>query len=334
MPVKAGKGLRVLLVSTMRTSFIQEDIDTLGRHFSLVLSLGDGAGAAFAAVGRAMRADVTVCWFASVYSFFAVMGARLGGKKSVIMLGGVDTAKEPAMDYGLWLSRWKGLLVGWALRHASVVTAVDMSLKESLRKASGWNGESIRYLPTGYDPELWKPEGAKESLVLAVAVCDTRKRMEVKGIDTLLTAAAALPEVRFRVIGMAPVLIAELTPTLPDNVELLPPIPRDDLLRHYRQAKVFCQPSRREGLPNTLCEAMLCECIAVGSRTGGIPTAIDGRGFLVPPGDPIALSDAIRSALAAPLALGTEGRQHIASTFPKGRRERDIVAMIEELANA
>jgi glycosyltransferase involved in cell wall biosynthesis len=334
MPVKAGTGLRVLLVSTMRTSFIQEDIDTLGRQFSLELSLEQRPGAAFAALRRAMRADVTVCWFASVYSFFAVVGARLAGRRSVIMLGGVDTAKEPAMNYGLWLSPWKGLLVRYALRHASAVTAVDMSLKESLRQASGWDGDSIRYLPTGYDPGLWKPAGAKEDLVLAVAVCDSRERMEVKGIDTLLAAATLLPEVQFRVIGMAPALIAELAHTLPGNVELLPPIPRADLLRYYRQARVFCQPSRREGLPNTLCEAMLCECIPVGTRVGGIPTAIDGYGFLAPPDDAAALGDAIRSALGAPLSLGGEGRQHIATTFPKERRERDLVAMIEGLANA
>jgi glycosyltransferase involved in cell wall biosynthesis len=133
---------------------------------------------------------------------------------------------------------------------------------------------------------------------------------------------------------MAPALIAELAHTLPGNVELLPPIPRADLLRHYRQARVFCQPSRREGLPNTLCEAMLCESIPVGTRVGGIPTAIDRYGFLAPPGDAAALADALRSALGAPLSLGGEGRQHIATTFPKGRRERDLVAMIEGLANA
>ena len=44
--------------------------------------------------------------------------------------------------------------------------------------------------------------------------------------------------------------------------------------------------TKYERLPNALhCEAMLCECVPVGTRYCGIPTAIGDTGLYVPYGD-------------------------------------------------
>jgi len=49
----------------------------------------------------------------------------------------------------------------------------------------------------------------------------------------------------------------------------------------YNQAKVFVQASITEGMPNTLSEAMLLECIPVGSNINGIPDAIGETGIII-----------------------------------------------------
>jgi glycosyltransferase involved in cell wall biosynthesis len=54
----------------------------------------------------------------------------------------------------------------------------------------------------------------------------------------------------------------------------------------------------REGLPNALCEAMLCGCVPVGTKRNGIPTAIGDCGFYVPYDDPKAAAEAIKKRLA------------------------------------
>lgn len=328
-------GLNVLLTSTARYPFVQDDIDLLGRHFRLDVYIGHGVRGAWEHARRAMRADVSISWFGSVYTFFLVLGARLGRRRSIVILGGADTANRPDLDYGIWRSRWKGLLLGHALRRADRILAVDMSLRAVLEESTGRRWEMIQAVPTGYDAALWEPGPTKEPVVLSVARCDTPAKAVVKGIDRMIAAARAMPEVSFRIIGLENEAMRAYAGTVPANVVLSGPLPRLDLLGEYQRAAVYCQLSRSEGLPNALCEAMLCGCVPVGSRVGGIPTAIADCGFLVNDADdPVELRAALESALAATETLGPRARARIAEGFSRERRERALVDIIMELARA
>lgn len=313
---------------------MRDDVDMLGRYFDVDLYIGSGVGALIENFRRAARADVSFCWFGSVYAFFVVLGAKLAGKRSIIMLGGVDVAREPELGYGIWRSRWKGWLLGYALRKADRVFAVDISLRATLELSSGRRWEKVEALPTGYDPAFWRSDRRKEPVVLCVAGCNSMQRVKIKGIDLLLEAARGLPSVRFEVIGIDEAIARMLGDDIPPNVLLLPPVPREQLPDLYGRARVFCQPSRREGLPNALCEAMLCGCIPVGTDVGGIPTAIGAHGFVVERESVEALIAGIERGLAAPDEVGIEARGHIARTFPDARREKILVETIRRLAHA
>src|SRR5438270_14081773 len=128
MNSKGSNRLHVFFTSTMRTSFIQDDIDMLSRRVALYVFIGSGVMAAIRIFFKATASEINLSWFASVYSFFMVVGAKLGRKKTIIILGGLDTAKEKALNYGIWLSWWKSILLRYALRNADNVLAVDMSL--------------------------------------------------------------------------------------------------------------------------------------------------------------------------------------------------------------
>jgi glycosyltransferase involved in cell wall biosynthesis len=135
--------------------------------------------------------------------------------------------------------------------------------------------------------------------------------------------------VRFIVIGVAPDAISP-DDTPPDNVDLRGFMEQADLLQYYQRAKVYCQPSYIEGLPNSVCEAMLCGCVPVGTDVGGIPNAIGGFGFLVAYGDPDLLKGAIEQALAAPAAMGERARAHVAMNFAIHSREEGLLRVLEE----
>lgn len=156
--------------------------------------------------------------------------------------------------------------------------------------------------------------------------------MKAKGIDFLMSCARRLPETSFVVVGLSSPVIDKVRAEAPPNVEIIPFVDRNELLGHYQRARIYFQPSRAEGLPNSLCEAMLCGCVPVGTEVGGIPTAIGNAGFLAPYGDVEKMTAALKSALVAKAAAGEEARKRIATEFTIERRERALLEIIGEAA--
>ena len=94
-----------------------------------------------------------------------------------------------------------------------------------------------------------------------------------------------------------------------------------DVHRFFRLADVFALPSRREGLPVALMEAMACGLPAVASRLpGSTDTLIDDgiSGRLVPAGEVAAFASAIAEIVKDPAraaAMGAAARQVILDRF-------------------
>jgi glycosyltransferase involved in cell wall biosynthesis len=127
-----------------------------------------------------------------------------------------------------------------------------------------------------------------------------------KGHDVLLRAVqrlhrAGLP-LRARIVGSGRYhrYLAELARDLGlgDQVELLNRIDdRATILKILDDADAFVMPSRTEGLPRSLIEAMARALPAIGSAVGGIPELLDAR-WLVPVGDDAALAVALEQLMA------------------------------------
>ncbi len=321
---------RILFTSSLATSFIKEDLSLLRNHFIVDHVFTRGLWSPFIILRGLWKADVSFTWFASVYGFVTVFLARLLGKRSIVVIGGVDASKEPSINYGIWLNPWKAVLVKWTMRNAWKLLVVDPFFIGNMKRLAEYEGHNVEYLPTGYDAERWSPAGTKDSFVLTVAACNDESRLKVKGVDKLFAAAKRMPTTKFIVVGLLPHLLEKVSPTVPENVELIPFVEQQQLLELYRKAGVYCQPSFTEGLPNSLCEAMLCECIPVGTNVGGIPTAVSDIGFLVPYGDEDALVAALELALCAGREIGVRAREHIRSNFTLDRRESRLVEIIHE----
>lgn len=322
---------RILLIAPFPAPFIDVDIEILQNYGTVKPLIQSGFRAVGSILWNVFSADVVLCWFASVYGSIGCLYARLLKKPCIIVVGGVDAAAIPELSYGIWLSAWKRLLVKRALRCATLNLVVSESLKHRLVTLANYEGKNVRYLPTGYDTNYWKPGQIKERIVLTVARCDTWTRMKIKGIDYLIQAAERLPEIPFLVIGVEEALLRQTGITPPPNVRFLPPMPQEELRSYYQKCAVFCQPSRSEGLPNTLCEAMACGCIPVGTDVDGIPTAIGDTGFVVPLGDVEALANALKQAVSLNVSHGYKARERIVNEFPLTRRQEGLRKAIEEI---
>jgi glycosyltransferase involved in cell wall biosynthesis len=153
------------------------------------------------------------------------------------------------------------------------------------------------------------------------AVCVGRLTRE-KGLDVLLRALAAP-------VGLGGLLVVGDGPeraaleTLAAHASL--PVRfcgyHQDVSSFLAAADVFVQPSRSEGLPFSLLEAMAHGLPVVCSRVGGMPAAVDGCGRVVPPDDPRALGASLgRMAreTGTRRAAGEAGRMRVGREFGVG----------------
>jgi len=311
---------KVFLLSPFHTTFIELDLKIFQDFSTVKPVVTSGFKAIFIILWNVFKCEVIFCWFGSVYSAVAVFYAKILRKPTIIVLAGVDAEALPEINYGIWLSPWKSKLLTFALRNTNKVLVVAPSMKEKIMNFAKYDGNNIEYLPFGFDTSFWKPGEMKEKMVLSVGGCDSETRFLKKGFDFLIKAAFKLPDTPFVIIGVDEPLIEKLGVKVPHNVQLIPTIAQHDLLSYYQKSAVYCQSSRSEGLPNTLCEAMACACIPVGTNVDGIPTAIGDTGFIVEFGDLEKLVDTLKKALSTDYSYGLKARQRIIDEFPIQRR--------------
>lgn len=199
--------------------------------------------------------------------------------------------------------------------------------------------QDVSVIHTGIDPpprryeseaaELRRKWGADgRPLVLALS-----RLSHEKGIDVLIDAAAKLrkqmSDVRVVVLGEGPdrpLLQARINELNLDGVVTLAGF-HPDVWPALTAADVVCMPSKSEGMPNALLEAMVMEKPVVASFVGGIPEAIidEENGLLAEPGDPHALAAGLHRCLSdRPFAdrLGQSAARTVKSSF----LARDAVA--------
>jgi len=163
-----------------------------------------------------------------------------------------------------------------------------------------------------------------------------------KGLDTLLHALSLLPDVQLFIVGDGPMKEEweHLTGMLHlrDRVTFAGEVPDEDLPGYYHAADIFVLPAnaRAEAFGTVLLEAMASglPCITTEVGTGTSWVVQDGvTGLVVPPRDPQALSDAIRSLLDDPRCraeMGQAARTRVEAEFTLEQMTSRVQAVYEK----
>jgi glycosyltransferase involved in cell wall biosynthesis len=172
-------------------------------------------------------------------------------------------------------------------------------------------------------------------------VCLTVARLHPqKGLTDLVDAAAEVLRrrdgIRFVVAGEGPsrrALEAGLRARRLDGRFILLGN-RDDIPNLLARADLFVLPSRFEGLPTAIIEAMAAGRAVVATTAGGNAEVVaPGKtGWLVPPGRPFALADAITRALDSNLeAMGAEARRRATERLSAATMARSFADLYEDI---
>jgi glycosyltransferase involved in cell wall biosynthesis len=272
--------------------------------------------------------DIVYSWWADLNAFFIVLFCRFLHKRSVIVVGGYETAYVPEINYGKLLSLPDRLEVKFILKHSFCTLAVSRSTeKEILRFTQPRN---LKLIYNGVDVEKFKPSGPKENLVMTVASEISLDTIKIKRLDTFLKASRNLPNVKFILVGdFSDDSIEYLKKMGASNVEFKGYLYYEALLQYYQKAKVYCQLSAHESFGVSLAEAMSCCCIPVVTRKYALPEIVNDTGFYVPYDDPRTTRDTIKTALK--FNKGLRARERIQKYFSLENREKRLVEEVNYL---
>lgn len=243
------------------------------------------------------------------------------------------------------------------LRAASGVICAAQTEAARLAKIYQLGPEKVHAIPNPLDLSEWRlPDSTVARLALDIPAGATvigwhgRISMHAKGLDVLLAAwrtlrerrseddlrlllvgtGASREELRQRIEEQAPAGIVWIDEYVLD---------RDRLRGYLAAADVYVFPSRHEGSPVALMEAMACGFPVVAAAAPGVPDILGPgpAGVLVPGEDPEALATALAALIDSPqerARLAHAARQRAEEVFSLESVGRDLRRVIERAPRA
>jgi glycosyltransferase involved in cell wall biosynthesis len=279
---------------------------------------------------------ITLAFFGVPSGAVAWLIKKLFRVPYVISLRGGDVPGFRPYDFRIYhqlLSPFLRLI--W--KNAAAVVANSDGLR---RLAHAFDSRfDIPIIPNGVDLESYKiPERDWSHPRLLSA----GRIVHQKGLDLAMRALGGLKEFdwEWNIAGDGPQipLLQALAKELgiDNRVFFLGWQSREQLARYYQQANAFLFPSRHEGMPNAMLEALASGLPVIASCVAGNEElVIDGEtGYLVPSEDVDALQIALKKMLIDPTLrkqMGKASRQHVEANYSWESTAQQYALLLEKV---
>ena len=216
----------------------------------------------------------------------------------------VSERNDPRLQRMETLWRWLRCL---CYRRADVVTANTDGVLKALRRLGAWKRLELlpNPLPAGIGPVDGNVALSRTREILSVA-----RLVPQKGLDVLLHAFAHLPLSvrdgwRLTLVGEGPEWnrLERLAQTLGLADVVVFEGFRSDPLMFMQRAEIFALPSRFEGMPNALLEAMAAglPSVVTDASPGPLEMVTDQiHGLVVPSDNPASFAEALKCLIQSP----------------------------------
>lgn len=289
--------------------------------------------------------DLVVCQFAGYLSFLPALYARIFSKPCVIISGGTDAVSFPSIRYGNFYKKLLGIFTTWSYRLCTHIAPKHKTLMwcDYDYEPDDFPHQGILFhckglkkpfteITNGYDAVKWhctQPIKRENTFITVSGGWEYAFQYKLKGIDLMVEAARMFPDCTFIIVGMPD---EKLVPQKPANLQIIPPTPNEKLMDIYSGCEFYMQLSMAEGFPNSICEAMLCECIPIGSGVFSIPEIIGEGGFVLKHKNAGELRELIASALNSDKnTLRKKARQRIAENYTLEMRKEKLLKLCNSL---
>lgn len=329
---------KLIYIYAFRSSFISKDEALLKEHFEVVslffnpLPRWKTPLSLIRQLGQLLlhlpNSHAVVCQFAGFHTVLPTMLGKVFGKKVYLILLGAECHNYPGIQHGNFRKKALALATRMSFQWAHMLLPITESLArfENHYDASEPVQQGFlslvpglktpyKIIPHGFDDGLFRPGVVRKPMSFITAASSVAPPVfQRKGIDLFIEIARRFPDCHFTLLCKNDYL---KTQQLPGNLKIEEAVPYAQLPQLLASHQFYMQVSIAEGLPNALCEAMLCGCVPIGSDVFAIPEIIGDAGFICRHKNADALEITIKNACEADLdALSEKARKRIQEKFP------------------
>lgn len=334
---------KLLFIRHLDASFIRRDETMLASKYELVtfrFAVNKGWGIVPALFRQLLfllkhlkNSKGVFVWFADFHAVLPVILSKALGKKSFIVIGGVDAAYDPVLAYGTRTRLLGRVSVTISCRMADQLLPVSEYTQQQLLNNIGAGFlKKSQVIYNCFDaPAQPASAVARENLVLTVCLSNKVKTLFVKGVDFYLELAQAMPDLRFLVVGVHGSAKEWIDKRKPANLIVLEPVMHNQLLELMHQSKVICQFSRHEAFGLALLEGIAAGCFPVGIRHAGTAEILQhSEGILIEDYDLQQAVNAIETAMNASEIQQQKIRNEVLPRFSCSKRMESLLKVIED----
>jgi len=342
---------KVIYISSSLSSFVKVDIALLSKHYSLIINIYPWktkwivpyllVKQLLVLLYHLRKTHAIVISSAGYWSLIPSLFGRWFSVPVYIILNGSDCASLPHVNYGNLRKPLLKAICRISLKYARMLLPVSESLvftQNNYFRSDFTDYQGYKYFfpkiltPThvlfnGLDTTYWTPDATLKKEPKSFISVFSSSQFILKGGDLITKVARRFPDCTFYMAGVdkPPEKIE-----IPSNVILLGRLNPDALRKYYSRCQFHFQLSVFEGFGCTLCEAMLCECIPIGSSVNMIPDIIGNTGLILDHRDVNQLESLIIKALniSDKNSGARSARERICNRFNLEQREHHFISTI------
>jgi glycosyltransferase involved in cell wall biosynthesis len=264
--------------------------------------------------------------------------ALAGFKPMLLMSWGSDIMSQADRNA---ISR---CITRFTIRRADMIAADCLAVRDKIIKLAGYPAERIVVFPWGVDLNQFQPAPSRLKLRDKLGwqtnkiVITTRSMEPIYGVEAFMEAAKKViekaPDTRFLMLGsgsLEPKVKAFIGQNkLEPAIHLEGRVPHGRLPDYFNEADLYVSSSYSDGTSVSLLEAMACRLPVVVSDLPSNREWVSAgiNGWLVPPGDALALSSAILEALEQKERVQVMAEKNISLVRQKADWDKNFSALL------
>lgn len=286
---------KLIYIAPHFSSFVNEDISLLSKDFDVIVNVYNWNKKKYVPIllikqllfllFNVKSYDKVIISFGGYWSLIPVIICRIFNKKSFIILNGTDCCSLPSLNYGNLRKPLLRFFTKISFKYTTELLPVSSSLVYTENKYYTQNSEEIKQgykaffksvktpytvVPNAIDSSFWRIINNDKRIDNSFTAVFSEKQFILKGGDLIVELAKRNPTWNFTIVGTKDRWGINL-----ENVKFVGFVDKFKLLEIYNNSKYYLQLSIFEGFGCSLCEAILCGCIPIGSNVNEIPKIIE-----------------------------------------------------------